>query len=619
MNGHALQLSARALRRAILILWIVLLSIVLATAARAQGVTAEAYGKANLRAGPAIEYPVVGEIAAGTAYPIIGRSARFPWYLLQLPDHQGWVFRDLVQVRGNIESVPYSDLIITPGANTGNTNPTATAFVLPSTLPPTLDLTNAATAPVVIVSATPDLNVPTLDPALLNAPTSTPTSTPTPSPSLPPSASAVYAEAIEIANIRFAPYLEAQRVGEIKKGEKYAVLRRHSQVPWLEIAYAGVASGRAWVNRDLVTVTGDLNNVPATSETNFGYPTLTATPNKVVAAISPWTGQPVGASPALNAMGNQVYDYLVAQGYLPNSPKQGSVFLLDLTSGEALSLNANVVYSGVSLMKIPVMVAFFRRFNIPDPQQAQLLPEMIACSENLSSNKVLAMIGSGDEYAGTQFVTQTMQGLGLKNTFLARSFLTNVRPVGATPTEQPFAPPPIPGDATQTDPDPSNQTTPEDMGWLLSAIYTCALTGDGPLRATYPDEIDQNDCRRMIRIMRSYKIGAMLEAGVPPSISVAHKVGWADEVHSDAGIFFTPGGDYIVAITLRNRKWLLYDESFPVFGEISRQVYNLYNPTQPSSVVNNRPIPDSCTIETVTAFDPTLVQEIQLPEAPPIK
>ena len=556
-------------------------------------VMAEAMNQANLRAGPGTDFDLVGEITRGTQYPVIGRHPRFPWLLLQLPDRQGWVFQQLVVVSGDLSTVPFTDVIV-------GQPPTP---ALPVTTDPPTD--SDATPTPMILAAT-------------GTPTEVPTITPTPTPTRP---LAVYAEAIDVTNVRFGPGIDYPRIGEIRRGALYAVVRRHAVFPWLEISFAEVASGRGWVFRDTVTVTGDLNAIETTSMTDFGYPTLTPTAAMVVTAAPPW---PVSidlasAPPGLEALGNTIYDYMLSEGFVPRTPRQGSVFLMDLRSGQSFTLNPDVAYSGVSLIKVPLMVAFFRKVAAaPTAEQARLISEMIICSENLSSNALLRLIGDGDEYRGALYVTDTMRELGLENTFLVRSFFTGARVIGPTPTEQPFFPVTIPADQTQTNPDPSNQITPADMGWLLAAIYQCAEDGGGPLTATFPDEITEGECRRMMRVLRANRILALLEAGVPPDITVAHKHGWGNDTHGDGGIIMTPGGDYILVAVLFNRTWLLYEESFPAIAEISRLVYNAYNPARPLAATNTQPVP-LCSMEAINAMDPRLLEDLQAFNPPPFR
>ena len=80
------------------------------------GVYAQAIGQANLRADDNIEARLVGEIRSGVSYPVLGRSQLYPWLLLGESDNSdrplGWVFETLVVVSGDINRVPFTDLII---------------------------------------------------------------------------------------------------------------------------------------------------------------------------------------------------------------------------------------------------------------------------------------------------------------------------------------------------------------------------------------------------------------------------------------------------------------------------------------------------------------------------
>jgi uncharacterized protein YraI len=72
-------------------------------------VLAEAIGEANLRTGPGLDFDVVGTLLAGNPVPVIGRSVRFPWYVVEwedAPSGQAWVFEQLVIINGDITTVP---------------------------------------------------------------------------------------------------------------------------------------------------------------------------------------------------------------------------------------------------------------------------------------------------------------------------------------------------------------------------------------------------------------------------------------------------------------------------------------------------------------------------------
>jgi hypothetical protein len=90
-------------------------------------VTAQAVGTpTNLRAGPGLNFDIVGVLNAGDTVPIIGRSVQFPWYVVawaEGPNGQAWVFEQLVQVIGDITTVPIVDAPAVP-----TTDPTQDAI-----------------------------------------------------------------------------------------------------------------------------------------------------------------------------------------------------------------------------------------------------------------------------------------------------------------------------------------------------------------------------------------------------------------------------------------------------------------------------------------------------------
>lgn len=94
-------------------------------------VLAKALDQANLRSGPSLDSTVVGQLNAGDAAPILGRSYDVPWFLVawpSAPGGQAWVYRDVVTVVGDLYSVPV--MVGTPGAS-----PVASATQPPTPAP----------------------------------------------------------------------------------------------------------------------------------------------------------------------------------------------------------------------------------------------------------------------------------------------------------------------------------------------------------------------------------------------------------------------------------------------------------------------------------------------------
>jgi uncharacterized protein YraI len=538
-------------------------------------VTAEAIGSANVRTGPGTNYDLIGKIESGTAYRIVGRSAYYPWYLLSLPNTLGWVFKDLVTVRGDLNNVPFTEMIVT---DLPLRQPTATEFQ--GALPPT----RTATLP-----PTPEPQVTYV--ILPNATDAQPAALPT-----LPQVTGVQAKVGTLVNVRYGPSVNDPIMGQAYPGQTYPVLRRHSNGAWVEIQFPGVAWQRGWVSLSLTQIVGDLSLVPVVSGTEFGYPKPTALPPVVAAAVPPWATPPAAVNPVLTDLSNQIGNYLISRGFVPGTPRQASVFLMNLQTGHAFSVNPNVAYTGASILKVPVLVALYRRLTTaPDVNMAFNIGSMIVCSENTTSNTILSFLGDGDIGRGAAFVTETMRGLGLRQTVMSVGFRINNVAATLTPFPGGFTPPVVTGaDQVSTQPDPEKQTTPADIGFLLAALYQCALDGTGPLVNIYRDQITVNECRQIIFVLKSVVGGAMIPNGVPDDeidVQVAHKRGLIEEMNGDAGLVLTPGGDYVLVIMMRQPVYLNPTVSFPVAAEVSRLTYNAFNASRPLREIRAEGIP----------------------------
>ncbi len=171
-----------------------------------------------------------------------------------------------------------------------------------------------------------------------------------------------------------------------------------------------------------------------------------------------------------------------------------------------------------------------------------------------------------------------MHRLGMVNSFMAIPYdATAVPSRPSTYTTPANANPTI-----DTRPDPSMQTTAEDIGGLLAMLYYCAK-GEGGLLAVYPGEITQEECQAIVDLMVQNVEGNLIRFGVPDGVPVSHKHGWSFNEHGDAGIVYSPGGDYVIYTLLAqpDSDWLSSDYSFPILREIARAAYNYFNHDHP--------------------------------------
>jgi beta-lactamase class A len=245
-------------------------------------------------------------------------------------------------------------------------------------------------------------------------------------------------------------------------------------------------------------------------------------------------------------------------------------------AGSNLPTEPDITFTGASLIKIPILISVYRHLNEePSEQVQELLNEMIIESLNEATDAVMQVVINPD--TAPLAVTQDVRQLGLENTFLGGYFYPGA------PLLQAFNSPA--GERTDvfTDPDAYNQTTPVDMGMLLADLYQCAEDGGGALVAVYKEQITQAECQDMLNLLSQNRIGVLLEAGVPEGTRVAHKHGWVTNPNtqvintmSDAGIVFTPTGDYVVVISLYQPVQLVFDPIAAMFSQLSEAIYNYY-------------------------------------------
>ncbi len=296
---------------------------------------------------------------------------------------------------------------------------------------------------------------------------------------------------------------------------------------------------------------------------------------RVIAALTSATQREVDLVVKLGDQEPPPIDMTVLQqmleGRLDNFDGIHSIYVKDLTTGEELALNADVAYAGMSILKIAIMMESYRHLDgPPDQDTTKILTETMTLSGNFTANLLLRyVIGDGDAYQGVQRLNESLRYLGLVNTFMAAPYDEDVLP-------QHIRTPANSRTDISTNPDPFMQTTPQDMGLLLEMIYQCADDG-GTLIAAYPDQITPDECRAMLDMMSENRIDALIEAGVPESTRVAHKHGWIGDTHGDAGIVFSPGGDYVLCMYLYHPDWLEWEVSSPIMADLSQAVYRYFN------------------------------------------
>lgn len=261
------------------------------------------------------------------------------------------------------------------------------------------------------------------------------------------------------------------------------------------------------------------------------------------------------------------------------------IYLLDLQTaqelhfawqnGQDIPVQPDIAFTASSTIKVPIMIASFRRMGEnPDSETLKLLEDMVDRSGNEAADWLMDRVI--DPTRGPLIVTEDMRLLGLQNTFLAGKFTFG------SPLLQLIQTPANQRTDVFTDPDPYSQTTVSELGMLLEDIYQCAQTGGGALTAVFPGEITQAECQSMINLLINNRLPVLLTAGLPEATPIAHKHGWVTvngiiNTIGDAGIVYSPAGNYILVVFLYHPEQLVWEPNAALVAQLSQAVYNYYN------------------------------------------
>lgn len=263
------------------------------------------------------------------------------------------------------------------------------------------------------------------------------------------------------------------------------------------------------------------------------------------------------------------------------------IYVYNLDTDEVVTArNEKSVFSGASVMKVPILLHAYTTTNEFSDAQKGWMQRMIVDSDNLAANKLLAtsVDGEGTEaaYLGTQEMNKMFQALGLEHTYQnmpyeGRDFLIGVLKYNIVRG------PKIDGPAPHTDADPLLRTTPAEMAKVFAEIYRCSQ-GKGELLRLYPDTLNANRCGEILALMHKNADNSRMMSGLPADAYVSHKSGWIEDMQADVGIVTTPDKQhFLVAIYVyrdiaENGGYLLDAVASPVIGGFAQLIYSAFVP-----------------------------------------
>lgn len=263
--------------------------------------------------------------------------------------------------------------------------------------------------------------------------------------------------------------------------------------------------------------------------------------------------------------------------YLSNFPGFAAVYIQELETGEVATVDADVSFSGMSTLKIAISAAVMAQIDgLPAGDNrafeiGQWIDFALGESNNYAANLLIQFLGGGDTNAGTRAFTNFMRELGFENTYMQSGYDAQTQ----------LAQIPTPGnqrDDWSTNPDPNLQSTPREMGEMLTAIYHCTQ-GKGLLLEIFPDDITPDECEYILFYLGHDQFQELLWSGVPRPEDAwfLHKHGFAFESHSDVAIAWGPTGPYVISVFLYRAGWMDWNTSNDTMKAVSRITWNFFD------------------------------------------
>jgi beta-lactamase class A len=277
--------------------------------------------------------------------------------------------------------------------------------------------------------------------------------------------------------------------------------------------------------------------------------------------------------------------------YSSSFPGFAAAYVHDFSTETSAAMDADVAFSGMSTLKIAIVATAMERLDgmaADDPVAAEVgqwIDFALGESNNYAANLLLRWLGNGDTLTGARAVTDFVRELGLESTYLQSGYdyETQLAQI-ATPGNQ--------QDEWDTNPDSNLQSTPREMGELLTAIYEC-VHDQGALRTAFPATITPDECAYILFYMSHDEFKELLWSGLPrPDATwIVHKHGFAFESHSDVALVWGPTGPYALSVFLYRANWMDWETSNGTMRDISRIVWNFFERQQAYDEAETAPPP----------------------------
>ncbi len=282
--------------------------------------------------------------------------------------------------------------------------------------------------------------------------------------------------------------------------------------------------------------------------------------NKIRSIASPLAVKPtVTLAPSPTPLQNSTNLQKVVSDALNGTHGTYGISIKNMKTGESYFAHQTHIFKSGSLYKLWIMAVVFEDIKDGDLKDSDILTESVPeLNEKFQIDPTLAektegtitfsvddalnqMITISDNYAAL-LLTEKI-GLSSVTSFLEKNGFTQSK-VGVDGKD------PV--------------TTPQDIALFFEKLYKGQI-------------IDKEYSDKMLDLLKQQRLNSKIPKYLPDDISVAHKTGELDEDSHDAGIVYSPGGDYIIVVLSESDSRELANERI---ADVSQAVYNYFVPSQ---------------------------------------
>lgn len=229
-----------------------------------------------------------------------------------------------------------------------------------------------------------------------------------------------------------------------------------------------------------------------------------------------------------------------------------AVAIKNLKTGEAYYLSENKQFESASLYKLWVMVVAFRQI-----EKGQLDPDKILVEKISDLNNEFNI--ATDEAELTEGSIELSVGRAINQMIIVSNnyaALSLIKEIGSSNIEKFLKDEGFINSTTN----PLPTTTASDIASFFEKLYAGKLAG-------------KESTAKMIDILKNQQINDRLPKYLPEKIDVAHKTGELDSFKHDAGIVFSPEGDYVIVVLSETDK---PDKASEIIANFSKSVYEYF-------------------------------------------